>query len=193
MPDRAEHDRPVNAEPKIEAPFWRGWQGGRIFLSRLIIAATLWWVLSGGAPDSWIVGVPAVLAAATLSACMLPPLRWSLRGAVRFWAFFLVESWRGGLDVAMRAFHWRLPLNPGIVEHRSRVSLPVARVSVANTISLLPGTLAVDLDEHFLYAHALDAGEEVRESLELSERRVADLFALPLEAPEVDRPVAPPS
>ena len=106
---------------------------------------------------------------------------------MRFWLFFLVESWRGGLDVARRAFHRRLPLDPGIVKHRNRTPVPVARVSLANMISLLPGTLAADLDERYLYVHALDAGKEVRESLELAEMRVADLFSLELREPEIDR------
>lgn len=172
---------------KVETRFWRGWQGFTIFFSRLALCSAVWWVLSGGAAESWLIGVPAVLGAAWLSTSMLPPLRWSLDGALRFWAFFLVESWRGGVDVARRVFYWRLPLDPGIVEHRSRLSLPAARVSVANTTSLLPGTLAADLDERNLYVHALDAGKEIRESLERSERRVADLFSLELEAPEVDR------
>jgi multicomponent Na+:H+ antiporter subunit E len=172
---------------KSEEQAWRGWQGTRIFLNRLLLCSAVWWMLSGGAAESWLVGAPAVVAAALLSSCMLPPLRWSMRGAVRFWSYFLVASLRGGIDVAARALHWRLPLDPGIVEHLSRVSLPAARVSVANTVSLLPGTLAADMDRKHLFVHALDAGTEIRESLELTEQRVAHLFSLELEVPEVDR------
>jgi multicomponent Na+:H+ antiporter subunit E len=166
---------------------WQGWQGPMVFLSRLVWSVLVWWVLTGGVADSWLVGAPAVLAAALLSSCMLPRLHVSALGALRFCGFFLAESLRGGFDVATRALHWRLPLDPGVVRHRSRTSLPAARVAVANTASLLPGTLVVDQDEADLYVHALDAGPEVRESLAASEQRVADLFSLPLESSELDR------
>ena len=172
---------------QVEEKIWRGWQGPVVFVSRLFWCALVWWVLTGGAAESWLVGAPAVLVAALLSTCMLARLHVSPLGAVQFCGFFAVESLRGGLDVATRALHWRLPLDPGVVLHRSRMSLPVARVAVANTASLLPGTLVVDVDERDLHVHALDAGPEVRESLEYSERRVADLFSLDLEAPELDR------
>lgn len=168
-------------------PYWRGWQGWNVFFSRLVHCVVLWLVLAAGEPESWVVGVPAVLAAAVLSACTLPSLRWSPAGTLRFWRFFLMESLRGGWDVARRAFHWRLPLSPGVVEHRSRTSVPLVRVSVANTLSLLPGTLTADLDDRNLYVHALDAGEEVAQSLVEAEEQVADLFGVVLEIPEQDR------
>src|SRR5690606_25610278 len=97
------------------------------------------------------------------------------------------DSLLGGLDVARRAVHRRMPLDPGIVRHRNRTTGRLSRAAVSNTACLLPGTLVVDLDEHDTWVHALDAGGEVRESLELSECRVADLLGLALEGPEVDR------
>lgn len=175
------------AEVRGEEEFWKAWPGLAVFSSRLLWSAVVWYLLAGGEAESWIVGVPAVLAAAALSAFMLPALRWSPAGAVRFWAFFLLESLRGGIDVARRAMHWRLPLDPGIVRHRSRMSRPAARVSVVNTTGLLPGTLVLDLDPRHTWIHALDAGQEIHESLVLSEERVADLFGLELEAPEQDQ------
>lgn len=175
-----------------EQAVWIGWQGSGVFLSRTAIMAALWWVLTEGAAGSWVVGAPVAVLCGALSACMLPPLRWSFTGACRFWPFFLWNSLRGALDVAWRTFHRRLPLDPGIVEHRSRSSLILAEVSVANTVSLLPGTLTVDVDQRNLYVHALDKGREVRESLERSERIVAALFGTSLTAAEIDRRVEEP-
>lgn len=168
-------------------PFWKGWQGSRVLLSRLLSCALFWYVLSGGRTDSWIVGVPAVLAAALVSAAMLPPVGISLPGLARFVRFFLRESLLGGLDVARRAVHWRMPLDPGIVVHGNRTRGALARAAVSNTACLLPGTLVVDLDGGDTWVHALDTGREVRESLELSEVRVADMLGLTLERPETDR------
>ncbi|MFW6092868.1 MAG: Na+/H+ antiporter subunit E [Pseudomonadota bacterium] len=168
-----------------EEHIWTGWQGWRVFVSRLVLAALVWWVLSGGPAASWIVGAPVTTIAALLSSFMLPALHWSWRGALRFWAFFLWESLRGGVDVAWRAVHRRLPLNPGTLEHPARMTLPLARVAVANTLCLLPGTLVTDLGGRWVLIHALDRGSEVRESVVRTERRVADLFALELPPAEV--------
>lgn len=158
--------------------FWHGWQGSGLFLRRLLVSALAWWLLTGGRPDSWIVGVPAIVAAAGFSACVLPPLPFSLRGAVRFAAFFAVSSLRGALDVSRRALHWRLPLDPGVLEHQTRLGLPAAVVAMANTTSLLPGTMVADLTEDRLLVHALDAGSDIAANLEQAERHVAMLFGL---------------
>ena len=171
----------ASATASASPAFWQGWQGPGVFVSRLLWSAAAWWILTEGAVDSWIIGVPAVTAAAVLSTLMLPPLRWSWGGAFGFVGFFLVDSLRGGIDVALRAMHWRLPLDPGIVEYPMRLPLPMARVSMSNTASLLPGTLVADMDEVDFHVHALDAGREIRESLEKAERQVARLFSLPLD------------
>lgn len=159
----------------------------RVFASRLLIFALLWWILTEGAGSSWLVGVPAIAAAGISSTLLMPPLHVSFIGAARFALFFVWESLRGGVDVARRVLHRRMPLAPGLVEHRLRTQLLDAHVSLANTVSLLPGTLAADLDDRVLQVHALDAGSEVRESLERSEQQIAALFQVPLIAPECDR------
>lgn len=162
--------------PGDETAFWKGWQGYRVFLLRVLVGAAVWWVLSGGAAESWMVGGPAVLIAALLSSAMLPPLRMSAAGLPAYLTFFVRESLLGGVDVARRAFHWRLPLDPGIVRHRLRLTRPLARVSLVNTSSLLPGTLIVDLDDAWTYVHALDRSRRIDEGITQCEHRVARLF-----------------
>lgn len=159
----------------------------RVFPSRLLVFALLWWILTDGASTSWLVGVPAVVLAGISSTLLMPPLRVSFIGAVKFALFFGWESLRGGIDVARRALHRRLPLAPGMVDHQLRTPRIDAHVSLANTVSLLPGTLAADLDDRVLHVHALDAGTEVRDSLERSEQQIATLFQVALIAPERDR------
>jgi multisubunit Na+/H+ antiporter MnhE subunit len=51
---------------------------------------------------------------------------------------------------------------------------------MANTSSLLPGTLTADVEDGRLYVHALDIGSTARVTLERSERHIADLFSLDL-------------
>lgn len=58
------------------------------------------------------------------------------------------------LDVAYRVLHPGLPINPGIVKVKTNLSTLTGRVALANSITLTPGTLTVELtDDGYLYVH----------------------------------------
>ena len=143
---------------------------------RAVLFALMWWVLTDGAMDSWLVGVPVVLFSTLLSVVLLPPFSWSLTGIARFLPYFLWRSLYGGVDVARRALHPRLPISPGMYDHRWRLPPGLPRVFMANTVSLLPGTLSAELDEEYLRVHVLDRTGAFASELALIEARVARLF-----------------
>jgi len=127
----------------------------------------------------WWFALPAVGLAVTASLALVPGpwrLHWSPEGLARFVPFFLFQSLRGGLDVACRTFHPRLPLNPSLVRYPLRLEQSPAQVFMANVVSLLPGTLSADLEGSVLTVHALDIGLPVTEQLQTLESRVARLF-----------------
>jgi multicomponent Na+:H+ antiporter subunit E len=150
---------------------------------RVAVFALLWWALTGGARDSWGIGLPLVLIAVAVSLGLSParggPL--SVTGTLRFLPFFLWHSLRGGVDVARRAFHPSLPIRPVLVEYRLRVPPGPGPVFMANVVSLLPGSLAAGLDGDRLLVHVLDRNGDFRRELSALERRVADLFGEPLD------------
>jgi multicomponent Na+:H+ antiporter subunit E len=152
------------------------------FLFRMALMALLWLGLNGAVGSSWIVGGPVTLAGAWLSLKLLPAAswHWSLRGAVAFAWFFLRESLRGGWDVAWRALSPGLRLSPGIVCHPLRLPAGPARMLFASTVSLLPGTAVVAIEDHQLRVHALDLSPRVETELRRLESRVAALFDLDL-------------
>lgn len=129
-----------------------------------------------------MIGVPAVVGATAASLLLLPAggWRWTAGGIVRFVPFFLYQSLAGGIDVALRALHPRLPLEPTILDYKLRLPENPARVFMADTISLLPGTLSAALEDRELRVHTLTQGPEVLENLRELERRVAALFGLEL-------------
>jgi len=152
----------------------------RVWLLRLALFSLLWWVLTDGAIDSWPVGVPVVLIATLVSVMLMPPLSWSLRGMVVFIPYFFWHSIRGGVDVAMRALNPQLPISPGLFDYRFRLPPGLPRVFMANTVSLLPGTLSVELCEEILRVHVLDETGSIKEELNMLENRLADIFGLEL-------------
>ena len=58
------------------------------------------------------------------------------------------------IDVVYRALHPKMPIKPGIVKIKTNLKTPSAITALANSITLTPGTLTVDLtDDGFLYIH----------------------------------------
>lgn len=145
---------------------------------RLLSAALVWIVLTAGNPSAIAVGVPVVAGAALANALLLPRLPWSPRAIARFALYFLIQSLKGGFDVARRAFDPQLPLEPGVIAYRLRIDGELPRVALTNTISLLPGTLGADMDETHLYIHALDTRRDIIAGVVRAEERIADLFGL---------------
>ena len=155
---------------------WQGW------VRRVVLFAVLWWILSDGAVDSWVIGLPIVLVGAWLSTTLWaePPL--SLAGLARFLPWFAYQSLAGATDVALRALQPRMPLHPGVVRHRLSVPPGACRVTLTNVISMLPGTLSADLDGDELVIHALDARKDLHAMVVDLEPRIAAVFGLDLEA-----------
>jgi multicomponent Na+:H+ antiporter subunit E len=137
-------------------------------LFRSLLFALLWWILSEGRLDGWLLGAVAVIAATWSSLKLLPPnknpdnplLRISsiaaLLGFFRFIHYFLWHSIRGGLQVAGMALRGRSALQPGLLE--ITITLPPGgpRLLLVNSLGLMPGTLGVDLSGTTLRLHVLD-------------------------------------
>lgn len=148
---------------------------------RVALLVLLWWALVAGYAGSWFVGAFAIAGAAAASLLLSPGgWRWSLVGALRFVPFFAYQSLVGSVDVAARALRPRLPLEPALLDYTLRLPENHARVFMADTISLLPGTLSAALKGRQLRVHTLTQGPEVLENLHELESRVAALFALEL-------------
>ncbi len=153
---------------------------GALF-GRAAFLAGVWWILAEGAP-SWAFGMLVILFALGASLLIAPPHGHHIRlvGLVRFAVFFLRESLRGGVDVALRALHPRLPLAPALLAYDLRLAPGPARIFMVNVVSLLPGTLSADLSESGLSVHVLDRNLPVQHQLQALEQRVAMLFGVSL-------------
>lgn len=150
----------------------------RAFIVRTLLLAGIWWVLAGAATDAWLVGSVTVLLATAVSVRLQPPesRRFSIPGATRFLAFFIVRSVKGGVQVAAMAFSRKPGLHPALLEIPLRLDDEAERIILAGTLSLLPGTLNVDLQEDRLYLHVLDHRMPIENEVRHAEEMVAQLF-----------------
>lgn len=69
---------------------------------------------------------------------------------------FLTELVKSNLDVARRVLTPSLPINPGIVKTQTVLKSKMGRMILANSITLTPGTLTVDIEDDILYIHWID-------------------------------------
>ncbi len=140
----------------------------------------LWLVLDG--VGDWLIGLLFAACAAGLAGWLgrTGTARWKPLHMPGFAAFFVYESLRGGVDVAWRSLHPRLPVRPEFLEHE--IALPQGQPStlLISVISLLPGTLSAELlrREHVLVVHSLSPGG--RFAVQRLERRIARLYGLRL-------------
>lgn len=154
-------------------------------LGRTLLLGVLGWAFVEGEVGSPALSAGAVLLAALVSLAALPPggRRWRVAEIARFVPFFLLRSVQGGVDVARRAFHPRLPILPGILVHPLRLPEGPVRVFFAVVLCLVPGTLSIRLEGDALRVHLLHRDAPARERIEELEERVAALFGLRLREP----------
>jgi multicomponent Na+:H+ antiporter subunit E len=155
----------------------------RTILLRSILFALLWWILTEGRLDSWGVGLVSIVLALTASLILLPPSlsRFSLTGLISFLIYFLGQSLKGGIQVALIALRPRLDLYPVVQIIYPRLPKGVSRVILVTILNLLPGTLSVSLSKESLRLHILDGRRPVEAEVRDTELRIARMLGLKLE------------
>lgn len=128
----------------------------KLFLTLLVI-----WVALNGSLALGTLGVGVVVAAvivlvfrdtlSVLSGHKLTPD--ALLASLFYIGFFLKELVKANLAMAAIVLNPRLPIEPAIVAAKVRLTHPVARLLLANSITLTPGTLSVEYAGDTLYVH----------------------------------------
>lgn len=132
------------------------------FVLAFIVWTLLTWPFVEGAVDIQVVvaGLIASVFVAFIFHEILPKEHHIFISPVRiFWLIVYVPVLfyyitKANFDVVYRALHPRMPIKPGIVKIRTNLKTDSGITALANSITLTPGTLTVDLtDEGFLYVH----------------------------------------
>jgi multicomponent Na+:H+ antiporter subunit E len=66
---------------------------------------------------------------------------------------FIWECLKANLDVAYRVLHPAMPIRPGIVKVKTSLKSDLAKMLLANSITMTPGTISVDIIDDYLYIH----------------------------------------
>ncbi|MBN1805516.1 MAG: Na+/H+ antiporter subunit E [Sedimentisphaerales bacterium] len=122
----------------------------------------LTWPIRDGRIDMQVViaGVIASVIVSLLFHEMLPKEHHVFISPVRiFWFILYVPVFfyyvlLANFDVVYRALHPKMPIKPGIVKIKTKLKSESGITALANSITLTPGTLTVDLtDDGYLYVH----------------------------------------
>ncbi|RLF87617.1 Na+/H+ antiporter subunit E [Thermococci archaeon] len=70
--------------------------------------------------------------------------------------YFLWAMIMANLDVAYRVLHPKRPINPGIVECETVLTNNVGKLALANSITLTPGTITLDVRGDRYFIHWID-------------------------------------
>jgi multicomponent Na+:H+ antiporter subunit E len=87
-------------------------------------------------------------------------------------------------QVAYVVLHPRLPVNPRMLRLRAPLPHALARLTLANSITLTPGTVTLDVDDDVFLVHALTEASGLDVEGGLMRDRVSALFDAPQDRPE---------
>ncbi|HUV66814.1 MAG TPA: Na+/H+ antiporter subunit E [Sedimentisphaerales bacterium] len=151
------------------------------FVLGFVIWILLTWPVVDGKIDVQVVvaGLIASVLVAVLFHEILPKEHHVFISPVRiFWflvyvpvfAYYVVKA---NMDVVYRALHPKMPIRPGIVKIKTELKTESAITALANSITLTPGTLTVDLtDDGYLYVHWINVkSDDVEQATKLISQR----------------------
>jgi multicomponent Na+:H+ antiporter subunit E len=116
-------------------------------------------------PGFLAVGALLALLVVVLTAGKYPRKEWllsprRLAHLIAYIPYFLYYCVRANLDVAYRVLHPDLPIRPGIVRVRTELTTNLAKTFLANSITLTPGTLTVDIVGSDVYVHWINVATD---------------------------------
>ncbi len=91
---------------------------------------------------------------------------------LKYLAVFFIEMVKANINVMRLVFSPRINIRPGIVEIKTELKSPIGRLALANTITLTPGTLVVDIKDDSLFVHCINIGstDQAKATEEISGR-----------------------
>jgi multicomponent Na+:H+ antiporter subunit E len=131
-------------------------------LGFLLTLFAFWLLLSG-------MFTPFLVTAGAFSACAILllarrmdimdregfPIHLGWRTFISYWPWLLVEITKSAWDVTRRILDPRLPISPTLVRFTPSQTTDLGLVIHANSITLTPGTIAVEVEAGHFLVHAL--------------------------------------
>ncbi len=129
----------------------------------LFVTLLLFWLMLNGtlAVDSLLIGI-LVSFIITLLFCSGLSFFTEFRATpqafaagIFYYIYFFKQLVKSNFKLAAIVLSPSLPINPGIVKVRTKLKSRMGRLMLANSITLTPGTLTMEMDGEWIYVHCV--------------------------------------
>lgn len=154
----------------------------RYALALFATLAIIWWSWSGHT-EPFILGLGGVSCLVVVFCCArmgildneTVPVWLGLRPFTRYAPWLVCKIIVANLDVAWRIVQRRMPIEPTMLTVHSTQRTELGRVILANSITLTPGTVSVDLQGQQIRVHALAQAAAAENGASEMDLRVSEL------------------
>ncbi len=141
----------------------------------------IWWILTEGNETSlWLGFLLSILGGFLSRSSIFPKLKPDWIRLFSFLPCFLLSSFKSGWNVIQILLKPSMPLNPGVVRYKLSLPEGPSRIFLANLLTLLPGTLSVNLESDEVVLHVLNLDSKFNQEVQHWESKIAQLFSLEL-------------
>ena len=137
------------------------------YINLFIIALIFWLLISFSLSLANIITgvVASIVTAITFGRYFTSNMQKFFQPVRYFWfvVYLFIFTWevlKANFDVAYRIIHPALPIKPGIVKVKMGIRSGVARTMLANSITMTPGTISVDIVDDYIYVHWIYVSSE---------------------------------
>lgn len=130
------------------------------YVTVFILSMILWLMLTFEfkVPNLIVGAVASIVTAAAFTRFFIHNIFKLIQPKRYFWflvylVVFIWECIKANLDVAYRVLHPAMPIRPGIVKVRTTLKSELGKMLLANSITMTPGTISVDIIDDCLYIH----------------------------------------
>ncbi|MGM0597564.1 MAG: Na+/H+ antiporter subunit E [Myxococcota bacterium] len=137
------------------------------FLNLFVVGLVIWLCLAF--PLGWAELFTGAVVSCVASLLVLPIIPWKidvlnprrLAGLLLYLPVFVWELIKANFKIAYVVLHPRLPVNPAILKVKTSLKSKFARTMLANSITLTPGTLTVEMEDDILFIHLVEEPEDL--------------------------------
>lgn len=136
------------------------WKKVKDFLFLFILLCLIWLALTSPVRiEELIIGI---IISSILSLVLFKDYKalglpnFSIKRLVFFIIYSFILFWeiiKANFDVAYRIIHPKMPIKPGVVIIKTRLKSNIAKLALANSITLTPGTFTLDIADDRLLIH----------------------------------------
>ncbi len=149
----------------------------------LFVALAVVWMLWSGHTEPFMLGLGVISCLAVVLLCArmgildaeTVPLGLGWRPFTQYLPWLIKEVAKANVDVSLRILHRKMPIQPTMTDVYPTQRTELGRVILANSITLTPGTVSVDMQDRCIRVHALTAAGAQEDAAGDMDRRVTRL------------------